>query len=178
MNYTDWEEDAKALLEAANKYDIANLKVTAEAWYITYFEFTAENVVDQLLYADAMSCPLLKEAALKFIVRNGINVFSSDSFKTVLEDRSITLQILQTMAKKLEYSADSAGVDSMSIDDLRIRLDEYRFAVDGDREMLVRRFVDLVESIDESEEEQDQSTTADDQNNDAEADDDGDDQSN
>ena len=66
----------------------------------------------------------------------------------------------------------------MSIDDLRIRLDEYRFAVDGDREMLVRRFVDLVESIDESEEEQDQSTTADDQNNDAEADDDGDDQSN
>jgi len=178
MDSTDWKEDAKAILEATNKYDVANLKVTAEAWYVTYLEFTAENVADQLLYADAMSCPLLKEAAVNFMVDNGVDVFSSDSFKTVLEARGITLQILQTMAKKLDSSSVAAGTDSMSINDLRSRLSAYRFAVDGDREILVRRFVDLVKSIDEAEEEQDQSTTTDDQNNDAEADDDGDDRSN
>ena len=68
MDTTDWQVDSKAILEAANKYDVANLKVTAEAWYVTHFEFTDENVAGQLLYADAMDCPLLKEAAVEFIV--------------------------------------------------------------------------------------------------------------
>lgn len=178
MDNTNWGKDAKAILEAANKYDVANLKVTAEAWYVTYFEFTAENVTDQFLYADAMSCPLLKEAAVNFMVDNGVDVFSSDSFNTILEARGLTRELFLMMAKKLDSSSDSAAVDLMSIDDLKIRLNEYRFAVDGDREMLVRRFVDLMDSIDErnsQKEEQDRSIAADDQSIDADDDGSGDD---
>ena len=176
MDNTDWEVDSKNLLEAANKYDVANLKVTAEAWYVTCFDFTAENVADQLLFADAMSCPLLKEEAIKFIVDNGVDVFSSGSFNTVLEARDITLQILQALAKKPDSSSDSTGADSMSIDDLRIRLDEYSFAVDGDREMLIRRFVDLPKSNVETVEFQEESETQEEQDqinaDDADGDDD------
>lgn len=84
MDNTDWEAVSKALLEVANKYDVTNLKVTAEAWYVTYFKFTAENVSDQFLYADAMSCPLLKEATVNFMVDNGVDVFTSDPFNAVL----------------------------------------------------------------------------------------------
>lgn len=156
VNDINREADAKALLEAANKYDVANLKVTAEAWYVNYFEFTAENVADQLLYADAMSCPLLKEEAINFIVGNGIDVFSTSSFNAVLESRGITREILQAMAKKLDSSSDSVGVDSMSINDLRIRLNEYSLAVDGDREILVRRFIDLNDETVESQKEETQ----------------------
>lgn len=147
MDDTDWEEDAQALLEAANKYDVANLKVTAEAWYVTYFEFTADNVTDQFLYADAMSCPLLKESTVNFMVDNGIDVFSSDSFNAVLDARGLTRELFLMMAKKLDSSSNSAGVDSMSIDSLRIQLDaENNLSIDGDREILVRRLVDHYKS--------------------------------
>ena len=77
-----------------------------------------------------------------------------------LESRGITREILQAMAKKLDSSSDSVGVDSMSINDLRIRLNEYSLAVDGDREILVRRFIDLndepVESRKEETQEEDE----------------------
>ena len=56
------------------------------------------------------------------------------------------------MAKKLDSSSGSVGVDSMSINDLRIRLNEYSLAVDGDREILVRRFIDLHEPVESQEE--------------------------
>jgi len=181
MDDTDWEKDAKAILEAANKYDVANLKVTAEAWYVTYFEFTADNVTDQFLYADAMSCPLLKESTVNFMVDNGIDVFSSDSFNAVLDARGLTRELFLMMAKELDSSSNSGGVDSMSIDSLRIQLDaENSLSIDGDREILVRRLVDHYKScLDSDGETQEETETLEyeDQIN-ADEDDDGDDQNN
>ena len=156
MDTTDWQVDSKAILEAANKYDVANLKVTAEAWYVTHFEFTGENVAGKLLYADAMDCPLLKEAAVEFIVGNGVDVFSSDSFKTVLEARGITLEILQTMAKKLVSSSDAVRKCS-AVNDLRICLEQCDLGVDGTQSMLAQcldtYYKSCVDSDEETEEE-------------------------
>ncbi|KAL7525078.1 hypothetical protein ACHAXR_000849, partial [Thalassiosira sp. AJA248-18] len=63
----DWENDAKKFIDAAGKYGVINLKVEAEAWYVAYCNFTVENMVADLLYADAKNCPLLREAAIDFI---------------------------------------------------------------------------------------------------------------
>ena len=45
----NWKEDAKKYLDAADKYGISELKVQAEAWYVTYVSFTADNVIEDLL---------------------------------------------------------------------------------------------------------------------------------
>ncbi|KAL7526683.1 hypothetical protein ACHAXR_002626, partial [Thalassiosira sp. AJA248-18] len=83
--FFDWETHSKALIDAADKYGVNSLKLEAEVWHVNYFTFTVDNVVDELLYADAMTCPLLKEAAMNYIVDNAKEVMSSDSFKTVLK---------------------------------------------------------------------------------------------
>lgn len=74
------------------------------------------------------------------------------------------------MAKKLDSSS------SMSIDDLKIRLNEYRFAVDGDREMLVRRLVDFEKSLVDTSNEAENQEDEDDQSNDTDGGGDDDDQ--
>ena len=61
---------AKDLIDAADKYGVINLRLEAEVWYVHSATISAENVIDNLLYADAKNCALLKEALMDFIVEN------------------------------------------------------------------------------------------------------------
>ena len=46
---------AKDLINASDKYGVTNLKLEAEVWYVHSTQITIENVIDNLLYADAMN---------------------------------------------------------------------------------------------------------------------------
>ena len=58
---------AKDIINAADKYSIVNLKLEAEAAYLNSTIFTVDNAMDNLLYADAKNCALLKETVLDFL---------------------------------------------------------------------------------------------------------------
>ena len=58
-----WAIDARKFIHAADKYDCGGLKVEAEAWHVTYCNFTVDSVIEELLYVDAKNCLLLREAA-------------------------------------------------------------------------------------------------------------------
>ena len=69
----NWEENkslAKDVIEAADKYEIVSLKIEAEAAYVQSTMITADNAIDNLLYADSKNCSLLMEAVFHFIAQN------------------------------------------------------------------------------------------------------------
>jgi hypothetical protein len=71
---------AKAIIDAADKYSIINLKLKAEAAYVKSSEITIDNAMDNLLYADAKNCALLKEAVMKFLAENNTDAVEKISF--------------------------------------------------------------------------------------------------
>mmetsp|Transcript_28206 Transcript_28206/g.60097 ORF Transcript_28206/g.60097 Transcript_28206/m.60097 type:complete len:393 (+) Transcript_28206:428-1606(+) len=135
----DWEKDAKKFIDAANKYGVIDLKVEAEAWRVTHFNFTVSNVIEELLYADAKNCPLLREAAMDFILKNAKDVIESDSFENVLMTKTITKEIMLAMAASEKGTPDENNGNTMPINDLRMALYEKGLDIDGSRELLTSR---------------------------------------
>lgn len=137
----DWEKDAKKFIDAAHKHGISGLKVEAEARRVTYCDFTVDNVVEELLYADAMECPLLREVAMKFILENAEEVIKSDSFNDILLTKEITKEIMLLAVRKPNKEDDSSGTGdgSMSVDELRMALSQKGLDTDGSIEMLTSR---------------------------------------
>lgn len=93
----EWKEHSKQILDSSAKYGFSDLKSIAEAWYVKNFEanLTAENVIDELLYADGMSCPCLKNAAMRFIVDHGEEVLESDSYDKLYESRDLMREVIK-----------------------------------------------------------------------------------
>eukprot|EP00956_Cyclotella_meneghiniana_P008009 scaffold10670_cov60-Cyclotella_meneghiniana.AAC.8 len=54
----------RAVINAADKYHVDNLKLYAEKCYVDWIELNADNVAGMLLYADGKSCNMLKNAAM------------------------------------------------------------------------------------------------------------------
>ena len=68
------KKHAKDFIKAADKYSIVILKLEAEEAYVKSTKITMDNAVDNLRYAEAMSCALLKEKAMEFFVVSAENV--------------------------------------------------------------------------------------------------------
>jgi hypothetical protein len=74
------KEHSKDIINAANRYGVATLKLEAEACLVEGTTFTLENVMEHLRYADSMNCALLKEAAMDYILKNRAEVLEKTSF--------------------------------------------------------------------------------------------------
>ncbi len=60
----------KEIIEAADRYGLSNLKLEAEAYYVSSMTLTLENVMEHLHFADSKNCALLREAIIDFIIKN------------------------------------------------------------------------------------------------------------
>eukprot|EP00984_Skeletonema_dohrnii_P018857 scaffold8920_cov84-Skeletonema_dohrnii-CCMP3373.AAC.3 len=143
----DFAVHEKDFINAADKYGVTNLKLEAEVWYVNNTEITIDNVIDNLLYADAMNCALLKEAVMDFIVENKEEVTQRVSFQDVPGD--VCKDLLVAVSR--HYDEDSPGDDGeeetdiektfskMRIRDLRRKLDAKGLGldIDGSREALI-----------------------------------------
>jgi hypothetical protein len=137
--------NAKHLIDAADKYGVVNLKLEAEVWYVHSTKITADNVIDNLLYADAKNCALLKEAVMDYIVKNKKKVIKKVSFKEVPGD--IYKDLLAAVSRVLEDSDEDNSDDeaeeekddyaSMGIGVLRRKLHEKGLDIDGSRDTLI-----------------------------------------
>ncbi len=76
----DLATHAKDIIDAADKYSIVNLKLKAEAAYVKSTDITMDSAMDNLLYADAKNCALLKEAVMKFLAENNTDAVEKISF--------------------------------------------------------------------------------------------------
>ena len=126
-------------LDAANKYSIINLKLEAEAAYVKSTVITMDNVMDNLLYADAKNCALLNEAAMNFLAANHYEAAENISFNFVPGHsmKDLILAFGRSSNSKNDAKDDVDELTTLSVSDLRRKLDEMGLDVDGSREAMI-----------------------------------------
>lgn len=150
----DLAQQAKALLEVADKYHCSSLKLVAEAELATS-GITVENASDLLLFADSKNCALLKETTVKFFLDNRDAVMKTKGYSNLLAKSSKLLdELMRELTTPVVTVADETNIDRMRVTILRRKLDERGLDVDGTREMLVKRLkTSSVDADEESEQE-------------------------
>jgi speckle-type POZ protein len=139
----DFATHAKDLINASNKYGVTNLKLEAEVWYVHNTDVTINNVIDNLLYADAMNCALLKEVVMDFIVENRKEVVQRVSFQDVPGDVckdllvAVSRQTQSSGGNNVKDQEDGEDFETMRIDELRQKLHEKGLDIDGSRDALI-----------------------------------------
>ena len=127
------KNNAKAIINAADKYNVVNLKLEAEASLVSTTAFTVDNAKELLLYADEMSCALLKEAAMDFLVKN-----SGEAQKMSFGDL-VPGNLMTDLFAAIEMD------DSTRVGNLRERLHGKGLDVDGSRQAMIARLEDKAE---------------------------------
>eukprot|EP00956_Cyclotella_meneghiniana_P005835 scaffold7611_cov47-Cyclotella_meneghiniana.AAC.3 len=123
----------KSLIDAANKYELIELKIAVENVLVRERILNRENVADYILFADAQSCPLLKEYAISFLVFNS-DVLQLEESKHLRESGELLSEIIIIQSRSDE--------EGMSVTQLRNELGRLRLDVDGSKKVLVSRLED------------------------------------
>ncbi|KAL9190035.1 hypothetical protein ACHAXT_007246 [Thalassiosira profunda] len=127
------EENAKDIIDAADKYGIVGLKLLAEACYARSLELSVDNVLDNLLYADSKNCALLKEMVVDFVAENGKDILGKVSFNDA--PGSVVTDLLTVMTRSKAPRDD--GYETMRVSALRKKLHEKGLDIDGSREAMI-----------------------------------------
>ena len=132
------KQHAKEIIDTADKYSIVNLKLEAEAAYVESTDIMMENAIDNLLYADAKNCALLKEAVLDFLAENSVEAAQNISFSDVPTHVINDLLVAFGRRDKSDGSGnDEDKYSTMRVSELRRMLDEKGLDVDGPREAMI-----------------------------------------
>jgi speckle-type POZ protein len=119
------KQHAKDFIDTADKYSIVNLKLEAEAAYVESNDITMDNAIDNLLYADAKNCALLKEAVLDFLAENSVEAAQNISFSDVPGHIINDLLVAVGRSKKSDVSGKNGDkYSTMRVSELRRMLDE------------------------------------------------------
>lgn len=129
------------LIDAANRCGLIDLKLEMESYLAEFVDFNVSNVADYILFADSMTCPLLKERAVSFFIARAKDVLKSESSSKLNESadlmKELMIAILDADDKMFRDKNDE--LMSMSVDQLRNRLDHLNMDMDGSKELLVSR---------------------------------------
>ena len=132
---------AKEIIDAADKYGVVNLKLETEASFVKGTDFTIENVMELLLYAESKNLALLKEAAMDFIVEKKSEVIKKMSFVDMVPGTLMRDLLVATARGERNVGGADVNVesqyDSLRISELRKKSYEKGLNVDGSREMLI-----------------------------------------
>jgi len=149
----------KDIIEAANRFGVVDLKLAVETALVELLVITVQNVMDYLLFADAKTCPLLKEYAISFFVTRASDLLASEESKRKLRDAPELMEELMiaiTKDREMFKERSKAGKamvrdrnqvlfhqpatsNRATVGELRRRLDERGLDVDGSKEILVSR---------------------------------------
>ncbi len=148
------EAHAKDIIDAADKYSIVNLKLKAEAVYLNSTILTFANAMDNLLYADAKNCALLKEAVLDFLAENSTEAINNKEISFTDFPGSVVRDLMVAFGrskkhtrKRVDIWGDSGSEDEenhdeddysvMRVSELRRKLNAKGLNVDGSREAMI-----------------------------------------
>ena len=140
IDVDDMKSHAKDIINAANRYGVATLKLEAEAFLVEGTTFTLENVMEHLIYADSMNCALLKEAAMDYIAENKTKVIGKISFNDApgnLMNDLLTAVVRGDREEREDDNAENAEYQFTTVNELRRKSHEKGLEVDGSREMLI-----------------------------------------
>ncbi len=98
-----------------------------------------DNMMDNLLYADAKNLALLKEAVMDYIVANKGDIMGKVSFSNVPGDMMTDLLTAMARGEQSDAGEDDESIkyNKMRVGTLRKMLDEKGLDVDGSRESMI-----------------------------------------
>ena len=135
----DMKAHAKEIIDAADRYGVASLKLAAEACLVEGTTLSLENVKELLLYAESKNCALLKEVAMDFLVNKKDEVTGKISFNDA--PGNLMNDLFAAMAREPNRAGAAAigenEYNTMCISELRRIAHERGLDVDGSREMLI-----------------------------------------
>ena len=129
------KNNAKNIIEAADKYGLVNLKLEAEASLVTSTKITLDNMMDNLLYAASKNCALLQESVLDFAVENSDDVSEKVSFDDV--PGSVVADLFAAVSRNKNKVGVGDGLSTMRVSELRKKLHEKGLDVDGSRKAMI-----------------------------------------
>ncbi|EJK73001.1 hypothetical protein THAOC_05407 [Thalassiosira oceanica] len=130
--------NAKAIIEAADRFGIVNLKLQAEAVLVEQTEITVDNMLDNLLYANSKNLALFQEMIMDFVAENGDKIVGKVSFDDV--PGNLISDILTAFAQGKKSAGEVTSKDDlkfMRVDELRKRLHDKGLCIDGSRETMI-----------------------------------------
>ena len=122
----EWDEE---LIDAANKYGLVGLKESVENVLVQERILNFKNVADYLLFADAMSCPLLKEYTISFFLLHTRKVLNCENSKKLLKSSNLVKELMLELAA--DKSKGSATVTELRQELPKPRLDDWSNKVLG-----------------------------------------------
>jgi len=135
ISQEDLEENSRELVDAADRFGMANLKLKAEACLVRNATFTPDNILDSLLYADSKNCALLLEKAMDYVVENRNEVIKKVSFEDL--PGSMLRDFLAALGSKGQSGKGESDFEYMRVCELRQRLHAKGLCVDGSKKAMV-----------------------------------------
>ncbi|EJK70105.1 hypothetical protein THAOC_08564 [Thalassiosira oceanica] len=130
--------NAKAIINAADRFGIVNLKLQAEAVLTEQTEITIDNMLDNLLYANSKNLALFQEKIMDFVAENGDKIVGNVSFDDV--PSSLMSDLLTAFAQGKQSTCTSAqgnDLKLMRVGELRKQLHDKGLCIDGSRETMI-----------------------------------------
>lgn len=130
----------KKLIDAANRYGIVGLKMAVETTLVECLEIRGFNVVDWLLFADAKTCPLIKEYATSLFTVRAKDLLASNESSKLKESPALMQELFMATSETCDSDERFGGTATkMTVNELRVELDKKGLDVDGSKEMLISR---------------------------------------
>lgn len=101
----------KELLDAANRFDLSELKISVENILVGRRTVNKENVSDWILFAESHSCPLMKEYAVSYLALHAKEVLASEHSKRLRESAELLSEII--------VLTNNTNADDMTVTQLR-----------------------------------------------------------
>ena len=130
--------NAKAIIDAADRFGIVNLKLQAEAVLTEQTDITVDNMLDNLLYANSKNLALFQEKIMDFVAENGGKIVGKVSFSNVPGE--LMSDLLTAVARGKKPTGEAVPDDDltlMRVGELRKRLHDKGLCIDGSREAMI-----------------------------------------
>ncbi|EJK67977.1 hypothetical protein THAOC_10902 [Thalassiosira oceanica] len=135
------QQNAKEIIEAADRFGVVNLKLEAEACYVDTMELTLDNIIGVVTYADSKNLALLKERCMDFLSSaNKIEVARKVSFDDM--PSRLVKDLMVALARGETSSSAPGDLDMMRVSQLRQLAHDKGLSADGSREMLIASIED------------------------------------
>lgn len=133
------KQSGKDILDAANRFSITGLKIAVETVLVESLVITTGNVADWLIFADAKSCPLLKEYATMYFLSQSEDILKSESSAQLKESPQLLTELMMEMARA-NGNGDEDSPRNPSVTHIRRQLQINGLDADGSKEMLLSRW--------------------------------------
>jgi len=133
----------REIIDACDLYGVVGLKMAAGGALVRGCIIDIENAADLFQYADAKTCPLLKEYTLSYIAARMRDVIKTESYRNMKQCPRLMEEIMLAVQSTSNLDGRFGGTTSMlSVDKLRENLKKLGLDMDGSREVLTHRLND------------------------------------